>query len=111
MHINNLSESDLKKKRLYSNLALLLVAFLWGTTFAVSKYTFAYFTPIYMIAFRFTVGVIAMCIFFWKKISKITIKDLRGGIIVGIIFFITFVTQLIALQYTEAGKQAFLAAT
>nr|MBP8763631.1 DMT family transporter [Acetoanaerobium sp.] len=75
------------------------------------KYAFAYFTPVYMIAFRFTIGVLAMCIFFWKKISKITLKDLKGGIIVGIIFFIAFVTQLIALQYTEAGKQAFLAAT
>ena len=111
MHLNNLSTEELKKKRLYSNLALFLVAFLWGTTFTVSKYAFAYFTPVYMIAFRFTIGVLAMCIFFWKKISKITLKDLKGGIIVGIIFFIAFVTQLIALQYTEAGKQAFLAAT
>lgn len=111
MHLTNLSEAELKRKRLYANLALFLVALIWGTTFAVSKYAFAYFTPIYMIAFRFTVGVIAMCIFFWKKISKITVKDLKGGIIVGIIFFIAFVSQLIALQYTEAGKQAFLAAT
>lgn len=111
MHLNNLSTEELKKRRLYSNLALFLVAFLWGTTFTVSKYAFAYFTPVYMIAFRFTIGVLAMCIFFWKKISKITLKDLKGGIIVGIIFFIAFVTQLIALQYTEAGKQAFLAAT
>lgn len=111
MHLNNLSTEELKKRRLYSNLALFLVAFLWGTTFTVSKYAFAYFTPVYMIAFRFTIGVLAMCIFFWKKISKITLKDLNGGIIVGIIFFIAFVTQLIALQYTEAGKQAFLAAT
>ena len=111
MHLNNLSTEELKKRRLCSNLALFLVAFLWGTTFTVSKYAFAYFTPVYMIAFRFTIGVLAMCIFFWKKISKITLKDLKGGIIVGIIFFIAFVTQLIALQYTEAGKQAFLAAT
>lgn len=111
MHLNNLSTEELKKRRLCSNLALFLVAFLWGTTFTVSKYAFAYFTPVYMIAFRFTIGVLAMCIFFWKKISKITLKDLNGGIIVGIIFFIAFVTQLIALQYTEAGKQAFLAAT
>ena len=111
MHLNNLSTEELKKRRLYSNLALFLVAFLWCTTFPVSKYAFAYFTPVYMIAFRFTIGVLAMCIFFWKKISKITPKDLKGGIIVGLIFFIAFVTQLIALQYTEAGKQAFLAAT
>lgn len=100
-----------KRQRMYANLALLLVALLWGTTFSISKYAFAYLTPLYMIAIRFTIGVAIMCLCFWKKISKITVQDLKGGAIVGTIFFIAFVTQLIALQHTEAGKQAFLAAT
>lgn len=99
------------RKRLYADLALLVVAILWGTTFSVSKYAFEYLTPLYMIAIRFTIGVAIMSLIFWKKVSKIRLEDLKGGIIVGIIFFIAFVTQLIALQYTEAGKQAFLAGT
>lgn len=99
------------RKRLYADLALLVVAILWGTTFSVSKYAFEYLTPLYMIAIRFTIGVGIMSMIFWKKVSRIKLEDLKGGTVVGIVFFIAFVSQLIALQYTEAGKQAFLAGT
>jgi drug/metabolite transporter (DMT)-like permease len=52
-----------------------------------------------------------MCIFFWEKVSKMKKKDWASGSIVGIISYIEFITQLIALQHTSAGKQAFLAGT
>lgn len=99
------------KHRRYADLALLLVALLWGTTFSISKYAFTYFTPLYIMAIRFSLAFILMSIFFWKKISTIRKKDWIAGIVVGIIFYIAFVTQLIALQHTSAGKQAFLAGT
>lgn len=101
----------MKKKALYADLILLLVALLWGTTFVGGKYALNYFTPLYIIAIRFIMAFIMMAIAFRKELVSLTRKDIRGGAIVGTVLFIAFGTQLIALQYTDAGKQAFLAGT
>jgi drug/metabolite transporter (DMT)-like permease len=52
-----------------------------------------------------------MAVGFRKELFTLTKKDIKGGAIVGTVLFIAFATQLVALQYTEAGKQAFLAGT
>lgn len=101
----------MKKKAVYADLILLLVAFLWGTTFVGGKFALNYFTPLYIISIRFILAFSMMAIGFRKELKKITKKDIKGGAIVGTILFVAFATQLVALQYTEAGKQAFLAGT
>jgi len=101
----------INRKHLVADGILLLVAFLWGTTFVASKYTLQYLTPLFIISVRFIMAFIMMAFVFKKQLKQITKKDLKGGIIVGTILYIAFATQLIALQYTAAGKQAFLAGT
>jgi len=101
----------MKKKTIYVDLTLLVVAFLWGTTFVGGKYALNYFTPLYIIAIRFIIAFSMMAIAFRKDLMALTKKDIKGGVVVGTMLFIAFATQLVALQYTEAGKQAFLAGT
>lgn len=101
----------MKKKAVYADLILLLVALLWGTTFVGGKYALNYFTPFYIIAIRFIMAFTMMAIGFRKDLMTLTHKDIKGGAIVGTVLFIAFATQLVALQYTAAGKQAFLAGT
>ena len=101
----------MKKKTIYADLILLVVAFLWGTTFVGGKYALNYFTPLYIIAIRFIMAFSMMAVAFRKDLMTLTKKDIVGGAVVGTILFIAFATQLVALQYTEAGKQAFLAGT
>jgi len=101
----------MKKKTIYVDLILLVVAFLWGTTFVGGKYALNYFTPLYIIAIRFIIAFLMMVIAFRKDVMALTKKDIKGGVVVGAMLFIAFATQLVALQYTEAGKQAFLAGT
>lgn len=101
----------MKRKRIYADLILLVVAFLWGTTFAGGKYALNYFTPLYIIAIRFIMAFFMMAVAFRKDFMALKRRDIVGGIVVGTILFIAFATQLVALQYTEAGKQAFLAGT
>lgn len=101
----------MKKKTIYADLILLVVAFLWGTTFVGGKYALNYFTPLYIIAIRFIMAFFLMAVAFRKDLMSLTKKDIMGGAVVGTILFIAFATQLVALQYTEAGKQAFLAGT
>lgn len=99
------------KKRIYADLTLLVVAFLWGTTFVATKHALNFLTPIFMISARFLMAFSIMAVVFRKKLAHMKKSDLKGGAIVGTVLYIAFVTQVIALQYTTAGKQAFLAGT
>ncbi len=94
-----------------ADLILLFVALLWGTTFVASKFVLDHMSPLYIISSRFVLAFLMMGYIFRKEFRNIKRNDLVGGFVVGLVLFIAFVTQLIALQYTEPGKQAFLAGT
>ena len=94
-----------------ADMILLLVAILWGTTFVTSKFSLEELGPFTIISMRFILAVFFMCIIFRKHIKHINTNDILGGAIVGSVLFIAFSTQLIALKYTDPGKQAFLAGT
>ena len=96
---------------LQADLILFLVALLWGTTFVTSKFSLEQLQPLTIISIRFILAVIVMGVIFKKHLKDISKEDIIGGGIVGTVLFIAFSTQLIALKYTDPGKQAFLAAT
>ncbi|TCO71037.1 DMT family transporter [Marinisporobacter balticus] len=100
-----------KRRGLYADLSLLLVAIIWGGGFIVTKDILDILTPFYMNALRFTVASVTLAIIFWKKTIKITKKDLKYGSIVGMFLWIAFITQTIGLQYTTVSKSAFLTGT
>lgn len=100
-----------EKRTLYADLSLLLVAIIWGSGFVVTKNALDYVTPYYLLFYRFAISTIVLSIVFFKKIIKASIKDIKAGIIVGLFLFAGFATQTVGLQYTEAGKQAFITAT
>ncbi|WP_102401681.1 DMT family transporter [Haloimpatiens massiliensis] len=99
-----------KRKNLIADLSLLLVAMLWGGGFVVVKDALNSITPFYIMAMRFSLSFLLMCLVFWKKVKKISKKDLIGGSVIGIFLFLAFAFQTIGIQYTTAGKQAFLTA-
>ncbi len=99
------------KKALYADLSLLLVAVIWGSGFIVTKNTLDHITPYYMLFYRFFVSTILLSVVLFKKIRKASIKDVKAGVTIGLFLFAGFATQTVGLQYTEAGKQAFITAT
>lgn len=100
-----------KTRSIYADLSLLLVAILWGGGFIAVKNALDNITPLYITALRFGLATVLMALIFMKKIVKIKKKDLLLGSIIGIFLFGGFTTQTIGLQYTTAGKQAFLTGT
>lgn len=102
---------DKKITSLKADLILLFVALLWGTTFVTSKFSLEQLPPLTIIAFRFILAVGLMMLLFRKQAKDINLADIKGGAVVGTVLFFAFATQLIALKYTDPGKQAFLAAT
>ncbi len=65
----------------------------------------------YLMAFRFAIGTLLLGIFFRKRLSAVTRKDLVAGSVIGFFMFSAFAAQTIGLLYTTASKQAFLTGT
>jgi drug/metabolite transporter (DMT)-like permease len=100
-----------EKKGYLADLSLLLVAFIWGSGFVISKNAVNDVSPMMLMTVRFTIAFVLSLIFFHKKIKKINKKTLQSGVIMGIFLFLAFSTQMIGIKYTLAGKQAFLTGT
>lgn len=98
-------------RNMLADVSLLFVALIWGSGFIATKHGLDSISPLYLNAFRFSLAFILMLIFFRKKVSEVNKESLIGGIVIGIFLFAGFAFQTVALQYTTAGKQAFLTGT
>lgn len=88
--------------------ALLLASMIWGFAFVVVKNSLEYIPPIYMMAFRFTIAAVGLAILFFKKLKGFNKKTVLYGASLGFFLFVGYALQTIGLQFTTAGKNAFL---
>ena len=100
-----------KRKSFLADMSLLIVAIMWGGGFIAVKGALDSVTPFYMMAMRFSISVIIMLFVFRKKVKLITKNELKVGTLVGLLLFLGFAAQTIGMQYTTAGKNAFLTGT
>ncbi|GAA0740014.1 DMT family transporter [Clostridium oceanicum] len=98
------------KKSMLADSSLLIVALMWGGGFVAVKDALDNVTPMYITAIRFIFASLILGIIFFKKLKNIRKKDLKASFIIALFLFGGFTTQTIGLQYTTAGKQAFLTA-
>ncbi len=94
-----------------SQLSLILVAVLWGAGFVASKIAVEAMSPVYVLLLRFLGDGILLLLFFRKRILNVSRNVMLHGVEMGIAGFVSLLLQLVALQYTTPGKQAFLATT
>lgn len=100
-----------KKKMLLADIALLLAALSWGGGFVAGDIVIELFSPFFIMAIRFTGAAIGMGCLFFRAIRKSNKTDLKAGIILGIVYFISLPLQVISLKYTTPSKHAFLLAS
>jgi len=100
-----------KRKSFLADMSLLIVAIVWGGGFIAVKGALDSVTPFYIMAMRFSISVIIMLFVFRKKVKLITKNEIKVGTIVGLLLFLGFAAQTIGMQYTTAGKNAFLTGT
>ena len=94
-----------------ADFALVVCALLWGMGFVAMKGALDTYPAYWLLFFRFMGGTLLMGICFFKQIAKTSKEDLFGGVIIGIFLFLGMGLQTVGLDYTTAGKQAFLTAT
>lgn len=101
---------NIKNKTVAADISLLFVAFLWGGGFIATKYALETITPNYINFIRFLIAFLVLGLIFHRKIGLINKENLKSGIIIGVFLYMGFILQTIGLQFTTAGKQAFLTA-
>ena len=96
------------KKELFADGLLLLTALIWGSAFAVVKNTLDSFPPATIIAMRYAIATLLTGIAFHKRLRGLTRGDVARGAMVGLLLAAAYIVQTIGLQFTTAGKNAFL---
>ena len=96
------------KKELFADGLLLLTALIWGSAFAVVKNTLDSFPPAAIIAMRYAIATAITGVVFRRHLRGLTRADILRGALVGLLLSAAYIVQTIGLQYTTAGKNAFL---
>ena len=91
-----------------SSIGMLATTAIWGFAFVVVKDAVDDVPPVYMMAFRFTIAAVGLSIIFARKFKHLTGSILLHGGIIGLCLFLAYLLQTIGIQYTTAGKNAFL---
>ncbi|MCF7803886.1 MAG: DMT family transporter [Candidatus Marinimicrobia bacterium] len=95
------------KKPLIADLSLVLIAFIWGTTFTVVKSALEDIEPFAFLVLRFGLAALILLPIIWYK-SGFSRLPWKAGSLAGFFLFIGYMAQTIGLQYTTASKSGFI---
>lgn len=100
-----------KRNGMVASIILVVVALVWGTTFAVIKDTLGVVKPYSLMMFRFSFSAILLSLLYFGKIKNMKKVDLKRGIIIGIFMFLAFYFMIISIRFTTASKFSFIIAS
>lgn len=99
---------NIKTQELISDISLLLIAVIWGSTFIIIKQTIENIPTFAFLSIRFGVASLLLLILCFKRIRNINSELLKDGTKLGIILFLVFAFQTVGLKYTPASVTAFI---
>ncbi|HUK56008.1 MAG TPA: DMT family transporter [Nitrospiria bacterium] len=97
-----------KTRRGRAELFLFATTFIWGGTFVVVKVGLGDFSPVLLVALRFSLAALVLFVFGLKRILRIDRVLLWKGSLLGSLLFLGFALQTIGLNDTTASKSAFI---
>lgn len=93
------------------DIALFVVALVWGTTFVLVKQALADITTVYFLALRFSLATLCMLPLLLPVVRnspRLLWPGLRGGAAAGVFLWMGYILQTFGLKYTSAGNSGFL---
>ncbi len=88
---------------------LILITFIWGFAFIPTAMLLQQGFSSEMVMFvRFSVGALAIVIFAFNELKKMTYNDFKVGIMVGVCIFLAIYLQNLSMIYTTVSKTAFI---
>ncbi len=97
-----------KDATLVADFVLLLVAFVWGTTFVIVKQAIAEVEVYPFLFLRFTLSSVCMILIFARRLPKIDKSVVFSGALLGIFLFLAYAFQTTGLAHTSASNAGFI---
>lgn len=88
--------------------ALFIAAFAWGSGYYFMKVGLSSFTPLYLLALRFSMAFFLMLLCWIPKPAKIKKSTVKYGVIMGGVMFLEFALFALGLERTTASKSSFI---
>jgi drug/metabolite transporter (DMT)-like permease len=92
-------------------LLLVMIAFIWGSTFVLVKAALNDASPLVLNSARMAIAAVLLAVFYRKKISVLSKPSLKAGLLAGIFLFAGYAFQTTGLKLTTPSKSAFLTGT
>lgn len=99
---------NLLRKRTGAELSMLVVAFIWGTTFVIVKNGLNDIEPFLFLGLRFIIAFLVLAAVAGSKIFHAPLTTWLAGSLLGIFLLIGYTFQTIGLQYTTASNAGFV---
>ena len=96
--------------RTRSELVLITITLVWGSTFVITKQGYTVISPILLIFLRFALALLYLALFTGKK-GGISGKLLFQGVLLGLLLAFSYTTQSVGLKSTSVAKSAFITYT
>jgi drug/metabolite transporter (DMT)-like permease len=97
-----------RPKTAASALALVLVALLWGTSYAVIKDIIDSIPPFTLMLYRFGLSTLLLGVFYGHRLKRVTGRQLRNSAWIGLFLVLEYVCQILGIRFTTASNQSFL---
>ena len=94
--------------RLKADLSMLLVAFIWGTTFVIVKNALLEIGPFLYLGLRFLLAFVVLALLSPQNIGKVNRNSLATGILMGLVLLFGYAFQTVGLQYTTSSNAGFI---
>lgn len=91
--------------------AMVLIALVWGGGYPVTDYLLQHLSPLWVLAFRFSISSVLLTLLFHRRLARLDRSDLLGGALVGLLVALLFLCHVWGLKLSTPGKQAFIAGT
>ncbi len=95
-------------KEYIADLLLLSVTVFWGSTFIIVKKSIEQIPTFAFLSIRFWISSILLALIFFPKLKNLNKEILKDGVILGIVLFLAYAFQTVALQYSSATVVGFL---
>ena len=97
-------------KQYLGDVLLLITAVVWGSGFVVTAIALEHLTAYQVMAGRFVLATLILCVLFHRKLRTLSRSVLWKGAVLGTILFVAFALQTVGLEYTTPSKNAFITA-
>jgi len=102
---------DERKRVFLADASMFIVAVFWGSGFGVTSWLLGFFSPMWLMAVRFTMSALVLLMLFKDRLKYLGRKDIFLGVALGFLLFLSFAAHIWGLVFSTPGKQSFISAS